>query len=272
MRRHGWRVAGSLGPTEEYWVGPDAVGVVLPPTEPGRDEYVLYAHDLCQIAVAWIEPWLIEHAPDDAEAHRRIVHAANTILESVEPSAASRSRWYTGTTLAAIRRHVEHLWRHPRDRRAWERLQRLAREDYRLPRWGEREERRPERARRDDLRREAWDHPRVCGIERAGLGNTHLRIATDYTLPDGHGVDLWAPRGQWDTLCDYGDTGMTLNIELGALGAVYRAVERIDGVRVVVGGGAALVTDVDGDDIDAAITRLGEACVRVARALWKVDA
>lgn len=280
MQRHGWSYRGliygsGLGREHpdaemEYWTHDrDETGAALPILHPHVDEYPLYATDLFQIACAWIEPWLVENTPNDHEAQQLIERAGNRILEVVEPNKTHRSLWYDGVAFEFIRRHVEHLYQHPRDRQAMKRLRSLVRGYYYTPRWGARKERQIERKRWHAMRREMLKHPQVRNVTRAGRDKKHTRIETSYTMPDGHGIDLWVPHSQWDRLTDFGGTNSEAWIAKEVIRrhgsqAMSHIVSTIGGVRVE---GCQLITDID-DDIQAAITRLGEACEYVALKLW----
>ncbi|MGE3850566.1 MAG: DUF1828 domain-containing protein [Planctomycetota bacterium] len=122
---------------------------------------------------------------------------------------------------------------------------------------------------REQLEERLAHHCMVAGFDFVRKG--HFRIETRFLYPDGDSVDLFVPRHDAATfegfVTDFGRTAEWLmHAQVKPWMSKKRSEQQNDilhALRVRQEGGA-LAFDIVGDNVDEAIVRLGQACVRVA--------
>ncbi|MDY0164965.1 MAG: DUF1828 domain-containing protein [Thermoguttaceae bacterium] len=103
--------------------------------------------------------------------------------------------------------------------------------------------------------------------------NEHVRIRTPYLYPDGDYIDLFVkPSAEGLTVSDLGETARWLRMQTISLRRSPKQRQMIDDACLTHGvdfyrGMLAVRAKTDGSDLSAAITRLGQAALRVSD-LW----
>jgi hypothetical protein len=243
MSRHGWERTSTLDDGTELWHHTETkADVRLPAQKSKQNQYLLDFPTLPRIKKA-ARMFLLRE-----------------LINSVAPGSSLRHSWRRENEREYIRRHVDHLKRHPRDHKAWQRLRDIIDGRRCMARWGSRESRRIAKEERYEVRKSIYEHPRVKKISRLPVG--HLMIATDYLFPDGDALDLYIHHRVPHELTDLGNTsGWLSSTSISGYEALLADhLSDVEGVDLI---GSVFIARI-GENVSDTITRLGEACVSAA--------